>query len=57
MAQRLAAPLGDKLDARVLADKLLLGAISPATLTQISRAESAATGLALLLVSPEFLRR
>ncbi len=57
MAQRLAAPLGDKLDARTLADKLLLGAISPATLTQISRAESATTGLALLLVCPEFLRR
>ena len=57
MAQRLAAPLGDKLDARTLADKLLLGAVSPATLTQISRAESATTGLALLLVCPEFLRR
>ncbi len=57
MAQRLAAPLGDKLDARALADKLLLGAISSATLTQISRAESASTGLALLLVCPEFLRR
>ena len=57
MAQRLAAPLGDKLDARALADKLLLGAISSATLTQISRAESATTGLALLLVCPEFLRR
>ena len=57
MAQRLAAPLGDKLDARTLADKLLLGAISPATLAQISRAESASTGLALLLVCPEFLRR
>ena len=57
MAQRLVAPLGDKLDARSLADKLLLGAISPATLTQISRAESATTGLALLLVCPEFLRR
>ena len=57
MAQRLAAPLGDKLDARTLADKLLLGTASSATLTQISRAESATTGLALLLVCPEFLRR
>ena len=55
MAQRLAAL--SQIDARVLADKLLLGAISPATLTQISRAESATTGLALLLVCPEFLRR
>jgi uncharacterized protein (DUF1800 family) len=56
MAQRLAV-LGDKLDARTLANKLLVGAASPATITQISRSESASTGLALLLVSPEFLRR
>jgi uncharacterized protein (DUF1800 family) len=49
--------LGDKLDARVLADKVLLGAISTQTKTAISRSESASTGLALLLVSPEFLRR
>lgn len=56
MAQRLSA-FGDKVDARTLAEKLLMGGISSATLTQISRAESANTGLALLLVSPEFLRR
>lgn len=57
LAQRLVAPLGDKLDARVLAEKILLGAISPQTKAAISRSESASTGLALLLVSPEFLRR
>ena len=57
LAQRLVAPLGDKLDARVLADKVLLGAVSNQTKTAISRSESASTGLALLLVSPEFLRR
>jgi uncharacterized protein (DUF1800 family) len=57
LAQRLVAPLGDKLDARVLGDKVLLGAISLQTKTAISRSESASTGLALLLVSPEFLRR
>jgi uncharacterized protein (DUF1800 family) len=57
LAQRLVAPLGDKLDARALADKVLLGAISSQTKTAISRSESATTGLALLLVSPEFLRR
>jgi uncharacterized protein (DUF1800 family) len=57
LAQRLVAPLGDKLDARALADKLLLGAVSEQTRTAISRSESASTGLALLLVSPEFLRR
>ena len=57
LAQRLVSPFGDKLDARLLADKVLLGAISSQTKTAISRSESASTGLALLLVSPEFLRR
>lgn len=57
LAQRLAAPLGDKLDARKLGEKLLIGAISLQTRTAIARSESASTGLALLLVSPEFLRR
>jgi len=57
LAQRLAAPLGDKLDARMLSDQVLLGAVSTETKTAIARAESASTGLALMLVSPEFLRR
>ena len=57
LAQRLTAPIGDKLDARQLGERILLGAISPQTQTAISRSESAATGLALLFVSPEFLRR
>jgi len=57
LAQRLAAPLGDKLDARKLGEKLLIGAISPQTKTAIARSESASTGLALLLISPELLRR
>ena len=57
LAQRLAAPFGDKLDARTLSDKILLGAISSQTKTAISRAESAPTALALMLVCPEFLRR
>lgn len=57
IAQRLAAPFGDKLDARTLAEKILAGSISTATKTAIGRSESATTGLALLLVSPEFLRR
>ena len=55
LAQRLAAL--SQIDARNLADKLLLGAVSKQTLMAISRSESATTGLALLLVSPEFLRR
>jgi len=57
MAQRIASPFGDKLDARKLGDQWLQGAISLTTQTAITRAESATTGLALLLVSPEFLRR
>lgn len=57
MSQRLAASMGDKVDARTLGDKVLVGAISTETKTAISRAESATTALALLLVSPEFLRR
>ena len=57
LAQRLANPFGDKIDARVLAEKLLMGTESTQTQTAIARAESASTGLALLLVSPEFLRR
>ena len=57
LAQRLANPLGDKVDARTLSEQLLLGSMSTQTKTAIARSESAATGLALLLVSPEFLRR
>jgi uncharacterized protein (DUF1800 family) len=57
VAQRLIAKVGDDLDPRVLAQKLLPNALSPLTESEISRAESIRTGLALLLVSPEFLRR
>jgi uncharacterized protein (DUF1800 family) len=57
VAQRVAAQAGDQVDARALAPRLLPGALSPATASAIARAESPATGLALLLVSPEFLRR
>lgn len=56
-AQRIANPLGNQLDARHLIDQLLAGSASAATKQTISRAESASTGLALLLVSPDFLRR
>lgn len=44
-------------DARALAEKLLAGSISESTRSAISRAESQQQALALLLVSPEFLRR
>lgn len=57
LAQRLAAQAGSTLDARALGPQLLPGAFSPSTATLIERAESPATALALLLASPEFLRR
>jgi uncharacterized protein (DUF1800 family) len=57
-AQRLAGQAGDAIDARAIAPRVLPGgALSDATAHAIARAESGATALALLLVSPEFLRR
>ena len=57
VAQRLAQEVGDAVDARTLAPNVLPGALSEATAGAIARAESRGTALALLLVSPEFLRR
>lgn len=57
MAQRLATRAADRIDPRELAPRLLPGALSPQTAQAIARAESLPTGLALLLVSPDFLRR
>jgi uncharacterized protein (DUF1800 family) len=57
LAQRFAARIGDTLDARALGDHLLAGSLSEATANELSRAESAPTALALLLVSPDFQRR
>ncbi|MES3000950.1 MAG: DUF1800 domain-containing protein [Pseudomonadota bacterium] len=58
VAQRIAAQAGDALDARSLAPRVLPGdALGAATADAIARAESGATAIALLLVSPEFLRR
>jgi uncharacterized protein (DUF1800 family) len=61
LAQRFAArfgtPAGDALDARSLGPQLLAGSVSEATASAVARAESAPTALALLLVSPDFLRR
>jgi uncharacterized protein (DUF1800 family) len=56
MAQRFAAQEGDRIDPRTLGDKLLPGSLSSPTSEAIGRAESATTGLALLLVSPDFQR-
>ncbi|MBV9882874.1 MAG: DUF1800 domain-containing protein [Sphingomonadaceae bacterium] len=56
-AERIAARSGGQIDARQLAPRLLPGALGEATAQAIARAESPSQGLALLLVSPEFLRR
>jgi uncharacterized protein (DUF1800 family) len=56
-AQRLAARVGDRVDAREIGPRLMGGPLEPTTALEISRAESAPTALALLLVSPDFQRR
>ena len=56
-AQRLAARAGNAVDPRALAPLVLPGTLTDATRTAVGRAESGASGLALLLVSPDFLRR
>jgi uncharacterized protein (DUF1800 family) len=57
LAQRIAARVGDRIDARTLGPRLTAGSLSPETALAVSRAESAQTALALLLVSPDFQRR
>ncbi|MES2097779.1 MAG: DUF1800 domain-containing protein [Pseudomonadota bacterium] len=56
-SERFATRSGGTIDARALAPKLFPGALSPATEKALSNAESPGQGLALLLVSPEMLRR
>jgi uncharacterized protein (DUF1800 family) len=56
-AHRIAGRAGDGVDARTLGPRLLPGGLGENTERAIARADSAATALALLLVSPEFLRR
>lgn len=56
-ADRLAARIGDRIDARRLAGQILPAAVSEKTQRAIARAENSPSGLALLLVSPEFQRR
>lgn len=57
VAQRLATQTGSSVDARALAPLVLPGTLGRDTAGALARAESASTALALLLVSPEFLRR
>jgi uncharacterized protein (DUF1800 family) len=57
VAQQFAERAGSSVDPRALAEKVLPGALGEPTRAAIARAESPAEGLALLLVSPEFVRR
>ena len=57
VAQSLVQESGSGVDARSIAPRVLAGAMTDATASAIARAESGGTALALLLVSPEFLRR
>lgn len=56
-AERIAAAAGDGIDARRLAETLFPGTLSAATARALARAESPGQALALLLVSPEAMRR
>jgi uncharacterized protein (DUF1800 family) len=56
-AERFAARAGGTIDARTLAPQLFPEAVSPATAQALARAESPGQALALLLVSPEMMRR
>ena len=51
------ASRASSVDARALAPTVLPGAVCPATQTALGNCESPAQALALLLVTPEFLRR
>ncbi|QGZ65545.1 DUF1800 domain-containing protein [Paraburkholderia acidisoli] len=57
VAQRFASRVGDRLDPRTLGQSVLPGALSAPTAAAVTHAESAQTAVALLLVSPDFLRR
>jgi uncharacterized protein (DUF1800 family) len=57
VAQRFAARAGDAFDPRALGAQLLPGTLGAPTAQAIARAESTSTALALLMVSPDFLRR
>jgi len=56
-AERMAQRTRDMIDARERAAQLFPGALSPSTAQAIARAESPGQGVALMLSSPEFIRR
>ncbi len=57
VAERLAQRFATNIDPRALAVRLFPDQLSDATATAIARAESPVQGTALLLASPEFMRR
>jgi uncharacterized protein (DUF1800 family) len=57
IAPRLVAPVAETLDARKLGPTLMPGSLANSTAEQVARAESPISALALLTVSPDFLRR
>ena len=57
LAQRIAERSAQSIDARTLGPALFPGSLSPATTTAMTRAESGPQALALLLASPEMMRR
>jgi uncharacterized protein (DUF1800 family) len=57
ISARLVAPVAEQLDARKVGPVLMPGSLSSATAEQVARAESPTSALALLMVSPDFLRR
>ena len=57
VAQRIAERTAAAIDARAVAPLLFPGTLSPATASALARAESGPQALALLLASPEMMRR
>ena len=57
IASRIAERSANRVDARTLAPRILSAQLSALTAESIARAESPSQGLALFLLSPEFLRR
>ena len=56
-AERFATRASETIDARTLGTQLFPAALSPSTTQSLARAESPGQALALLLVSPEMMRR
>jgi uncharacterized protein (DUF1800 family) len=56
-SERFATRVGAQIDARALAPKLFPATLTPTTEQALARAESPGQALALLLISPEMLRR